>query len=222
MFRRWPQWLLTELLGAGFLISCLSYSATAGIEPDNTSEVVFAYEGPGPVTLLVHPDGSGPDFTAARTEWGETVDVSITLILRDNLDDPIAGYPAEDLYLVSEDGGLVLCNGGSIADRNTDSLGMTQWTQPLAAGGASQAEAVVMANGSPVWALESRVPLQFNSPDMNGDLVVNLSDLQQFAVAFFESRNNHSSDFRADFQRDGQINLADLARFAPAFGTACP
>jgi hypothetical protein len=74
-----------------------------------------------------------------------------------------------------------------------------------------------MANGVPVWALDPRVPLHFNSPDINGDLVVNLVDLQIFTAEYFLTQG-----FRADFHRDGVVNLSDLAQFAYAFGGACP
>lgn len=204
-------------LGLFLCLALAPQMAHAGIEPDNTSTVLFAHPGTDPVTLMVRPDGNGPTFAESRTPWGDIADATVTLILRDNNYDPIAGYPAEDLWLESLDNGLTHCSGGTIADADTDGQGTTRWSAPLRAGGFSTTESVVMANGAPVWAPDPRVPLMFNSPDINGDLRVDLTDLQQFAVEYFQTQG-----FRADLQRDGQVNLSDLALFAYAFGTGCP
>jgi hypothetical protein len=201
-----------------FLFSALAPLALyAGVGPDYTSEVLFAYPGPELLTLMVQPDGEGPAFVLAQTPWGGQADATVTLILRDNNYDLIVGYPAEDLWLESTDGGLIACSRGTIADANTDSQGTTRWSEPLRAGGHSATETVVMANGAPVWAPNPRVPLVFNSPDINGDLRVDLSDLQLFTVEYYVTQG-----FPADLQRDGQVNLSDLALFAIAYGAECP
>ena len=55
--------------------------------------------------------------------------------------------------------------------------------------------------------------LTINSPDLNGDGIVNLMDLSLFANAFF---GNYSPN--ADFNMDGVINLADLSYIAQHLG----
>jgi hypothetical protein len=179
-------------------------------------EYYMAYSGPETLTLMVRPDGGGRSFDEAFLPWGDTADATITLELRNANWDPVSNFPAEDLWLESYDDGLVPCLGGTIADANTDALGMTRWQNPLFGGGNSEALTLVLVNGSQ---LESTggVHLSFNSPDINGDLVVNLTDVAQFAADYFGV-----FAFRSDFHRDGMINLQDLATFAQAYGATCP
>jgi hypothetical protein len=59
--------------------------------------------------------------------------------------------------------------------------------------------------------------IQFNSADLSGDLVVNLTDLGIFAGDF-----NGAYAYRSDFRWDGALNLADVGLFAGAVGASCP
>lgn len=179
-------------------------------------EYSLAYEGPETLTLLVIPDGSGDPFDQATTPFGSREDGTITLVVLDAGDQPVPGFPREDLWLQSYDGGLATCLGGTIADTATDAEGRTRWTRPLFAGGSSQALTEVLINGSPPE-LTVGVKLSFNSPDINGDLAVDLMDLQLFANDFFGT-----DDFRSDFYRDGEVNLSDLSAMARAYGARCP
>lgn len=200
-----------------FLLLLTASGVHAGIGgPQGTYNM--AYTGTEALTLLVVPDGSGPPLNEARLPFGGTADATITLQLRDANYDPIPYYPREDMWLESEDNGLIICAGGSIADTETDLNGETHWTNPLRGGGASEALTVVKVNGSLVE-LTSGVRLGFNSPDINGDLVVNLLDVALFAEDFFD---HPVFSFRSDFYRDGQINIADLGVFAQAIGAVCP
>ena len=56
-----------------------------------------------------------------------------------------------------------------------------------------------------------------NSPDIDGNLIVNLGDLGLFADNFFGEY-----DFRSDFYWDGVLNLSDVGRMATTFGEVCP
>ncbi len=60
-------------------------------------------------------------------------------------------------------------------------------------------------------------PLLFNSPDLNADLVVNLTDVVEFAEDFFDA----DYEFRSDLYFDWAVNLSDLSEMAGAIGTAC-
>ena len=179
-------------------------------------EYYMAYSGPETLTLMVTPDGSGLSFDEAFLPWGDTEDATITLELKNANWEPVANFPREDLWLESHFDGLIPCVGGTIADSNTDAFGITWWQDPVFGGGSSEPLTVVLVNGSPIE-LTSGVNLRFNSPDINGDLVVNLVDVALFASDFFGAYH-----FRADLYRDGVINLQDLATFAQAFGTSCP
>ncbi len=56
-----------------------------------------------------------------------------------------------------------------------------------------------------------------NSPDTNGDGVVDLVDLGTFSQAFYGEYS-----FRSDFFWDGLLNLSDVGRYATSFADQCP
>lgn len=186
---------------------------TVGVPDLNFSVVTWGVGSGQTATLLVVPDGSGPPLASARTTGGLAVDATITLVLIDQCGDPIVGYPREDMWLESQDGGLMLCNGGGAADQDTDANGQTRWMQPLRAGGHSAAPCRVVVVGF----LIDELPLHFVSPDLNGDRVVSLMDVAQFATAYFGAYS-----FAADLKADGVVNLSDIAVLAGATGADCP
>lgn len=194
---------------------CLADDPT-GIPDISHSFASIAYDGPGIPALLVVPDGSGNPFTQARIEDGNEVDATITLTILDPLDLPIANYPFEDCWLESMDGGLVPCVGGTTADHNTDPDGITEWVNPLFAGGFSETPVYVMINGEAL-VTNPGLPLYFNSPDLNGDLAVSLHDVPIFTGDYFGSYH-----FRSDFHRDGAIDLRDIAILARKMQANCP
>ncbi len=204
---------------SSLIISSLCLPLATGVQAGvggPYGEYSMEYQGTETLTLFVVPDGSGETFDRAFLPYGGQADATITLWLLDANYDPLPNFPREDMWLVSVDGGLIPCPAGSIADANTDSQGTTRWTQPLHAGGHSEGLTEVRVNGS---MLESTtgVRLGFNSPDINGDLTVNLTDVQIFTTDFYAD-----FDFRSDFHRDGSVNLSDLAEMAHAFGASCP
>jgi hypothetical protein len=181
------------------------------------SEAFIAYDGPGVPTLMVVPDGSGNTFTEAHDEQGNVVDATITLYLRDSQGVPFVYFPREDMWLESADGGVVSCLWwGMIPDQNTDINGMTMWTNPPIAGGHSQGPVIVFIAGSPLLS-NSGLPLEFTSPDINGNGHVNLQDLAILAPDFYSGYQ-----FRSDLNGDGYINLSDIAIFAQHLGIHCP
>lgn len=190
--------------------------ACVGVPDLDRSIIRQAFE--GLATLLVIPDGSGPPVTEALTGDGTVVDATIhvTIIGNCNGDDPVANFPFEDMWLESIGGGLVPCQGGATADSNTDVEGHTQWSLPLRAGGYDEGNCRVVVNG--VWMGNAAgLTLNFNSPDMNGDREINLSDVGQFSVDYFGPY-----EFRADFIHDGVVNLSDLSALAGSVGKSCP
>ena len=207
---------LMFLMAAWFVAGAALACEGTGIPDLDQSIVSWGLPAGESATLLVVPDGSGPRVTGARRSNGMLVDATITLTMIDACGDLICCFPAEDMWLESQDQGLVLCAGGSIADHNTSQLGQTEWTAPLKAGGHSQAACRVLVNGI---ALPGSIALalHFNSPDLNGDRVVSLTDIPLFAAAF-----HGPYAFAADLHFDGNINLTDIPLLARAMGAHCP
>ena len=196
--------------------------AAAGIPDLQESTAERAYAGPEPLSLLIHPGGSGHPFAQAflpgTAEGGPGVfaDATITLTLRDGNGVTISNFPAEDLWLQSADGGMIECLGGTRANYNTDIMGRTVWAFPLSAGGFSQAPMKVLINGDALTSGD--IQLNVNSPDINGDGNVDLSDTVLFASYY----NSGTYRYEADFNFDGAINLSDLGLFAAGLGARCP
>ncbi len=205
----YPTMVVVILLGPTLLM------AQSGIPDLSNCEAWLAYDGPETPVLMVIPNGEGPSFTAALLPDGSQVDATVFLLVQDWGDNPIANFPFEDMWIESFDDGLVPCTGGSNADVDTDMNGMTHWIEPMNAGGQSQDLTGIFVNGDNVSGEGLR--LSFNSPDINGDLMVSLHDVSIFANDFFGSYN-----FRSDLHPNGLINLSDLGRLALGFGANCP
>ena len=165
-------------------------------------------------SVLVVPDGSGARFDEARAPGGEVVDATITLTLLDWYGSPIQGFPPEDIWLETTAGGLVPCTYGITPDAPTDVNGQTIWLEPAPAGDCSVGEStVVVVAGSPL--LSPPLDLFFVSPDLSGDLEINLADIAMFAQAIFEYQPC------ADFNHDWVVNLVDVVMFTQALGAIC-
>jgi hypothetical protein len=173
-----------------------------------------------PITLLVIPDGSGPGFADARrddgTPWGRPFRVRPWFRVWGGPDEPVPlpGYPAEDVWLGTVEGG-VPCVGSGHPDAASDAEGWFTWSAPLAAGGAmAQGDLVlVLAGMTP----EEVLPVRCVSPDLVADDEVDLSDMAAFVAAL-----GAGDATVADFNSDGLVNLSDVALFAPAIGAECP
>jgi hypothetical protein len=207
------KFLPTLLVFAAVVLPAMSF---AGVGPCDYSTAERAYPGPETVVVMVLPDGTGTPLSAARTLYS-VVDATVTINLLDCFGVPVSGYPSEDMWLESADGGLAMCVAGSIADANTDANGQAFWVQPLRAGGSSQALTRVLLNGAPLTA-SAGLAISFNSPDINGDRVVNLTDVPMFATDFYSSVYM----FRSDFFYDGTVNLSDVVQMAEGLGSSCP
>lgn len=191
--------------------------AAADIPPFYSVDVSFATG--GPLSLCNVPSGEGKPFAETFGPAGQTLDGTLTVTLySDGI--PIPNLPKEDIWLEGLEGGLVFCEGRTIPDENTDENGVTYWKHPLQAGGHVEPvdgnEVVIIFFGH---SIEDPALSEFrtNSPDINGDLVVNLVDISDFALSFFVAY-----DYASDFHWDGVINLLDLAILAQAMGAVCP
>ena len=130
-------------------------------------------------------------------------------------------FPAEDIWLESDNDGLAICAGGSIADAPTDALGQTYWERSLRAGGRADPLAGgglgVIVNGDRTTT-PALVRITVVSPDLNGDLAVNLVDVALFAGDYLAG----TAARRSDFYWDGILNLLDLSILASLYGSNCP
>jgi hypothetical protein len=160
------------------------------------------------------PNGNGDPLNNVFIFGGGRTDATVTLTLVDDASTPIFNYPFTDLWIESNTPDIVLCPDGSLADGNTDINGQTTFTGSLQAGGWGEG-LVVIVDGDPL----SQTPLNylFNSPDLNLDLVVNLTDIVLFAQVYFDVY-----EYQADFYWDGVINLSDIVLLAQGSGSACP
>jgi len=198
------------LLGA--LVLSLASFAVAGVPDLNASTASIDASAEG-ASVYVVPNGTGAGFDEAYAPGGAIVDATISVTLIDTNGDFLFLYPVEDLWLETSGGGLVACEGGATADAATDINGETQFQNPMNAGGNSFGEITqVMVAGA---ALGATVNLVYNSADINGDLLVNLSDV----TAFTQMLSEYSWD--GDFNYDGLVNLADVTRFVQAIGVSC-
>jgi hypothetical protein len=179
-----------------------------------------------PVCILVVPDASGFTMSEARTIAGEVVDASIHVRIVE-VDEygprgPILGFPAADLVLRTLDNQVLSCvvDGVMVADHESSLDGWTAFTLAPTAGGWSNASVQVHISGSPAGYLTvfPPLPIYFNSPDINGDLSVNLADV----ALFTQDLGAGAAAFRSDLVWDGVINLSDIAVLTQHLGASCP
>jgi hypothetical protein len=210
--------VLRKIMGI-FLITLMvgmASFASANVPDLAQSSAVSAYTGTGQALLFNAPNGDGQPFTSAADATTFAVaDASVTLTVLDGLMQPIVNFPAEDMWLESQDGGMAFCAGGTTADFNTNANGQTGWFASMQAGGNSQAVTEVMISGAALTS--GTLPISYNSADLDGSGKVDLSDLSDFAFDFYGSY-----DFRSDFQYDTVIDLLDIVRLSETFGAACP
>jgi hypothetical protein len=212
--------MLRKLMG--LLVCTLVISATAAVAgvPDldlSSAAIPSGTEGTQ-VTVYNLPNGNGVGFDEAKALGGATFDATITLTLLDGNGDAIPNFPFEDMWVQSSAGTFFACTNGTTADANTDADGQTQWQNALLAGGFSDPASdvtQVYISGAPLN--QPGLDVQYNSADLSGDGVVNLTDIGQFATAYFGAYA-----YKADFIWDGALNLSDIGRLAQGNGAACP
>jgi hypothetical protein len=208
------------VLVASMVVS-IATVAFAGVPSLTLSSAVSAET--NPVSVYSMPNGAGDGLANCYLYGGAPANATITLTLVDGTPNPINLYPFEDMWIASADGGLVACPGGTVADGgSTNAAGQTTWTGAFNAGGwsdqaagAAVAGAIIIINGDALT--QAPLPIYFNSADITGDLVVDISDVTVFAGDYFGV-----AAYRSDFYWDGTMDVSDVVKLAPAFGTACP
>jgi len=194
-----------------FALVLVAGSALANIPNPDLCVLDNAAGSDGAVVFVV-PSGAGNPLTEGRL-GGATVDATLTLTVVNAMGDPIANYPADDMWIVSTGGGLVACDVIT-ADGLTDVNGQAVWVQSPNAGGSSLGEMVqAFVAGDPV---PDTADIAFVSADLNGDLLVNLSDITVFTQALA------AYNAAADFNADGVVNLSDITLMTQGIGQVCP
>jgi hypothetical protein len=208
MVRRKLMGLLVCSLVLG--MASLSWAGVPDLDMSNVATAAGSQ-----VSVFSTPQGLGDSLDDCMAYPGILhVDATVTLTLLDQFGSPIFGYPYTDMWIESSSKSISVCAGGSTADRDTDINGVTVFTQPMFAGG-SGAGLIIMINGQGL----NRPPLdfKFNSPDISGDRVVNISDFSVFTADY-----NGTYNYRSDYSWDGILNLSDLVRFSAAWLEECP
>ena len=211
---------LMGLFACALIIGAASF-ATAGVPDLQTTTAGLVYTGTETLSLFNLPNGAGLPFTEAFLPAGAgQTDGTIELILRDGFGVVIANFPRSDMWIenvgTGVEFGLVACGGTAIADFNTNDLGETSWTNPVFAGGQGTALTVVKINGDALTS-NGGLALWFNSADLNGDGVVNLSD-----AGIFTTFLGGVYSYDGDFNNDGVVNVSDAGFMANALGASCP
>lgn len=193
----------------------------AGIPDLNNSQATTAAT--ATVSVYNLPDGTGARLDYCQLADGSYTDATITVTLMDGQSpaQPVFLYPFEDIWLETTLGGLKACPGGTVADASTNILGVTTFATELAAGGYSDPtsgeQCVVMINGGAL--VGSNLDILFNSPDLSGDGVVNLTDMTLLGPSL---QLGAPYSYAADLYYDGTVNLSDMVLFANGIGTSCP
>jgi hypothetical protein len=176
-------------------------TASSGIIDPCESEASFCNAG-GSACLIVCPSG---DATALSDEGNE-----ICVTIKDLSGAPIPGMLGTDFWLTGC-GSLVLCggSGSSNADAATDINGQTQFSGAIAAGGCDTGLYVV-CQGIIIGCPGTCLAIDVRSPDLSGDLGVDLIDF----TIFKNSYPPHAYYSCADYDCSGAINLVDFTIFA--------
>ncbi|UCH84480.1 MAG: hypothetical protein JSW50_01960 [Candidatus Latescibacterota bacterium] len=164
--------------------------------------------------LVTCPEGDGYRLS----DIGATIQVTVVY-----QGEPVPNIPATDFWLIECDpvDELILCGGSqsASADGPTDAAGQTTISGTIAAGGCAESLALIV-QGVLIYDPSTNcetilcLPIKARSPDLNLDLVVNLSDLALFAVPF----SSGVYDACADFNCDQKVGLQDLSTFAFHYG----
>jgi len=181
------------------------------------------------VSLMILPDGSGTPFDDATAQYGGQIDASMELAIWNESGNLVTGLPASDFVLQSDDltagilqGCLTTTDHGLIPLEGTDDQGHLFFDEPLVGGGWSEGPLRMEIQGnSLIFPISdsSQGPvfdIRFNSPDINGDLMVNLSD-----IVLFTQDLEGEYHYRSDFRWDGVINLSDIVRMTQGLGVSC-
>ena len=199
------KWAMAVLAGALTLVLVPTTMAGTGIpDPERSSATSAAG------FIMITPGGTGPSL------GDEGLTITVTVL--DANGDPIIGFPFQDFWWSDESYvDIALCPGGCAADANTDASGETTISGAACGGGWTLGGLRVFVAGVPIVGTPT-LEIDVNSPDLNGDRIVDVADLGDFAIDYADPAYH----FRSDFTGDGIEDIADVGEFAIHYGEMCP
>jgi hypothetical protein len=150
------------------------------------------------------------------------VGVVISVTVKDNAGLPVPGILATDFWVIGWGDTLNLCGGGGSAnaDSASNSSGQTTMSGAIAAGGCDSGlqvvvQGVVLADPTD-WSIPLCLPIIVHSPDISGDLLVDIVDFVLFTAAFTGTYNPC-----ADYDCNALIDIVDFVLFTAHFNHLC-
>ena len=207
----------------------LGFTAGALAQPVAANSSVILQSSHPAVSMFVLPNGTGTPLGACYGPGGVPASVTILVTIRDASGLPVSGVTERDIRIAHAGTGMVWCadafyppppHAPNCADVPTNNAGQTVFSLPYHGGGWHN-------TGMQIWVREASglfapiapvLPVNMNSCDLNGDLLVNLSDV----VTFTTDLQAWPAPYRSDFNWDGVVNLTDIVMFAQAIGVGCP
>ncbi|MEN8008310.1 MAG: hypothetical protein ABFS42_14940 [Candidatus Krumholzibacteriota bacterium] len=221
--------LMALVLAAAVFLLGAGEARGQGTPDAASSQAVLMPVGSPPVSMFLVPNGTGTQLAGCYAFGGVITNVYILVTLNDVTGLPVPMVPATDVRIEELQSPLAWCanswypppaHAPNLADGPSNAAGQTRFSLAYHGGGWVQGPTLI-------WVLEvtgawmpipTPVTVSYNSPDINGDLAVNLTDVGLFAMDFFSAVYN----YRSDFNFDGAINLTDLSMLAPNIGVTCP
>ena len=200
----------------GFMLLSVAALTMADVpDPSMCTVEMRSYAGTGTLSLFNLPNGRGQPPVRAFVLGGGIADAAITVTVRDGSGAPVPSVTFEDVWIECSwiSGTFAVCGGIAVSDRDTDVNGETTFRNPLLAGGWCTGPVAVFLSGDYL----GDINLRFNSGDINGDLVTNLTDGGFFTAVLFGA---HS--YSADFNYDGSVNITDAGYMSAGLGATCP
>jgi hypothetical protein len=135
--------------------------------------------------------------------------------VKDNVAAPVPGVPATDMWLISCNDLLNLCNGSSAitAAAATDVNGQTTFTGDIAAGGCDNGGVRVVVQGIVIGAGicgDPCVPVKVRSADFDANGVPEGIDFVVFATGY---PVDPAADDCRDFNNDNKVDVLDFSKF---------
>lgn len=212
MKRQVPTYFVSLLLAL-----CTAICATAQY-PDPEKSTITCNESRPVSILLGHYTVLGNMiWKDAQLYGGDNTNAMITIEVRDENGELITGFPASIAPIINE-GNLLACGSALVSGGGGGGIAYFDYAD---GGGSSDNISLqgVIANiyGEPLFTLTPILTnFRFNSPDLNADGAVNMSDTVLLAQLM-----NQGYSYRIDYFWDGVINNSDVVLFVQAMGSAC-
>lgn len=202
---------------AAAALLCLQIAGVDTANSGNVSPCNSSATGPAGVAFAC-PQGDGDALNV--------LGLTITVTVLDNVGpgSPIPGIPATDMWLISCNDLLNLCNGSSAitASAATDVNGQSTFTGDIAAGGCDNGGVRVVVQGIVIGAgicADPCVAVQVRSADFNANgTATDAIDFGFFTAGY--PVNPAVNDCR-DFNNDTKVDVVDFAKYTGHYQHTC-